>query len=125
MAEFGEMLAELRQDRHMTQEQLANKIFVTIGTISNYENGVHFPDVEKLIKLADFFNVTTDYLLGRASSDLSPDVFDEPFVGKKTIGSFLNDIKGLSDERRQALFVIMRDMQINTAVERYNKRENI
>lgn len=125
MAEFGEMLAELRQDRHMTQEQLADKIFVTIGTISNYENGVHFPDVEKLVKLADFFNVTTDYLLGRASSELSPDVFNETFVGKKTIGAFLNDVKSLSAERRQALLVIMRDMQINTAVEQYNKRENI
>ena len=49
MATFGELLAELRQDRHLTQEQLGKEIYVTAGTISNYENDVHFPDVEKLI----------------------------------------------------------------------------
>ena len=46
MANFGELLAELRQDRHLTQDQLAKIIFVTAGTISNYENNMHFPDVE-------------------------------------------------------------------------------
>ena len=55
MAQFGELLAELRQDRRLTQKELAQIIFVTDGTISNYENGVHPPDVDKLISLADFF----------------------------------------------------------------------
>ena len=55
MAQFNELLVELRQDRKMTQEDLAKVLFVTSGTISNYENGVHLPDIEKLISLADFF----------------------------------------------------------------------
>ena len=55
MIAFGEILAELRQDRKMTQKDLAQAMFVTVGTISNYENGVHYPDVEKLISLADYF----------------------------------------------------------------------
>ena len=57
MAQFGEILAELRHDKKLTQEQLGKIIFVTTGTISNYENNVHFPDVEKLEALADFFDV--------------------------------------------------------------------
>lgn len=65
MRKFGEILAELRQDHKLTQKDLAQEMFVSVGTISNYENGVHYPDVEKLISLADFFDVTTDYLLGR------------------------------------------------------------
>lgn len=63
MSNFGELLAELRLDRKMTQKDLAKMLFVSVGTISNYEKGVHFPDIEKLIDLADFFHVTTDYLL--------------------------------------------------------------
>lgn len=65
MAQFGEILAELRQDRGLTQRELAKLFFVTPGTISNYEKGRHLPDAERLIKIADYFSVTTDYLLGR------------------------------------------------------------
>lgn len=65
MAEFGELLAELRQDRGLTQKQLGKLLSVSTGTISNYENGVHYPDLEKLVTLADYFQVSTDYLLGR------------------------------------------------------------
>ena len=44
MAQFGEILAELRQDRGLTQRDLAKLFFVTPGTISNYEKGRHLPD---------------------------------------------------------------------------------
>ena len=40
MAQFGELLAELREDRKLTQKELAEIIYVSPGTISNYENGV-------------------------------------------------------------------------------------
>lgn len=43
MAEFGELLAELRKDRSMTQHELADVLHVSVGTISNYEKSVHFP----------------------------------------------------------------------------------
>ena len=67
MKQFGDRLAELRSDQSMTQKQLAGMLYVSPGTISNYENNVYYPDVEKLIALADLFHVTTDNLLGRSS----------------------------------------------------------
>ena len=54
MERFGEILTELRQDRAWTQRQLAERLHVSIGTISNYENNNHLPDVEKFIDLASF-----------------------------------------------------------------------
>lgn len=42
MATFGELLAELRQDKGLTQKQLGRVLSVSTGTISNYENGVHY-----------------------------------------------------------------------------------
>ena len=74
MATFGNILEELRKDRKMTQKELSEVIYVTTGTISNYENDRYLPDIEKLIMLADYFNVTIDYLLGRASYNLNPDI---------------------------------------------------
>ena len=41
MAQFGDLLAELRQDKKLTQKQLAKIIYVSSGTICNYENNVH------------------------------------------------------------------------------------
>ena len=52
MAKFGDLLSELRRDKKLTQDELAHILFVTSGTISNYENNVHYPDVVKLIQLA-------------------------------------------------------------------------
>ena len=49
MAQFGEILSELRRDKHMTQKELASELHVTSGTISNYEKGVHTPEIEKVI----------------------------------------------------------------------------
>lgn len=124
MAQFGELLAELRQDRKLTQKQLAQVIFVTPGTISNYENNAHFPDVEKLVELADFFGVTTDYLLGRSVVNLSLDILNEPVETGKTIGEFIKDFKGISPERRRILLQIMKDMKIGTMIDAYdNKKE--
>ena len=121
MAQFGELLAELRQDRKLTQEALAKILFVSSGTISNYENGVHLPDVEKLVSLANFFNVTTDYLLGRCSSQLSPDVLDSILLEGRTAGALLRDIQNISPERKQALNVLLSDMLFSTMVGQYNK----
>lgn len=62
---FGTRLRELREDHDMTQKQLATIISVSPRMISFYESGEHFPrDETILFKLADYFQVSTDYLLG-------------------------------------------------------------
>ena len=123
MALFGELLAELRQDKKLTQKELAQVIYVTPGTISNYENNAHFPDVEKLVELADFFGVTTDYLLGRSTFNLSLDIFNEYIGTDKTIGEIIEDIRSLSLHRKQTLLQIIKDMRIGTMLDSYDKKE--
>lgn len=124
MAEFGELLAELRKDRSMTQHELADVLHVSVGTISNYEKSVHFPDIEKLVNLADFFNVTTDYLLGRCESNLSPDVFQEMVTEGKTVGDMITALQQLPEERKRILVQIIDDMEFRMTISRYNKKEH-
>ena len=119
MAKFGEILSELRQNYGMTQKELAKVLYVSDGTISNYENGVHYPDVEKLMDIADFFNVTTDYLLGRCKNNLSPDIFSETLIGSKTTGEILENIQSLDEDHKQALKVILRDMECSMMLRQY------
>lgn len=60
----GKMIQQLREESHLLQADLAKKLGLGRTTISNYENNYSFPDLETLISIADFFNVSTDYLLG-------------------------------------------------------------
>ena len=62
----GDRLKRLRKERKLTQTELGNIINVTKVSISGYENGDRTPDTDNLRRLADFFGVTTDYLLGRS-----------------------------------------------------------
>lgn len=64
MVELGTKLRQLRQERHWTQNQIAQQIGVTASIVSAYETGIRFPSYETLIKLAHLYNVSTDYLLG-------------------------------------------------------------
>jgi transcriptional regulator with XRE-family HTH domain len=62
---IGQRIRELRKQHKMTQEQVAAFLNLAKSTISQYENSINEPDIETIVKLADRFNVTVDYLLGR------------------------------------------------------------
>lgn len=62
---FANRIRFLRQSMEINQVQLANKLGVTKQSVSNWENDNIMPSVEMLIRIADFFGVSTDYLLGR------------------------------------------------------------
>lgn len=64
MVDFGNILKELRLQAGLTQNDLAAKIGVTKSVISYYELSERSPSQEVLIKLANIFHVSTDYLLG-------------------------------------------------------------
>lgn len=63
--EFGKILRELRYSKQLTQTQLANDLGLAFSTISMYERGSRNPDFETLEAIADYFNVTIDYILGK------------------------------------------------------------
>ncbi|MCR4644784.1 MAG: helix-turn-helix domain-containing protein [Oscillospiraceae bacterium] len=78
MVDFGAKLKKLRMDAGMTQQQLAEKIWVTKTSISYYELSDRMPSPEVLVKLAAAFHVTTDYLLGLEEKKKYLDVSDLP-----------------------------------------------
>lgn len=65
MNSFGKRLKKLRLDKSLTQEQLGKIFNVTNVGVAKWESDNRFPDKETLVKIADYFNVTTDYLLCR------------------------------------------------------------
>lgn len=61
--EVGEKLRERRNTLHMTQDEVAEALGVTRQTISNWENGRSYPDIERIIRLSDIYQLSLDELL--------------------------------------------------------------
>lgn len=61
---FAERLKELRLEKELGQERLAEELGVSHGTISLWENNLREPKMSNLILLAQYFDVTIDYLVG-------------------------------------------------------------
>lgn len=100
---FGERLFQLRTERGIYQKQLAEYLSVSIGTISNYENSVHYPDLETLCRFADYFHVTTDYLLDLTDNTVPIDGLNVEMASNYTVGTALNTMLELSGPSRKQL----------------------
>ena len=61
--ELGKRITEIRKQNNMTQEDLAEKFHVTRQTISNWENGKSYPDLESLILISEQFDISVDMML--------------------------------------------------------------
>lgn len=61
--EFNQKLQELRKQKNLTQEELAEQLFVSRTAVSKWESGRGYPNIESLKAIANFFNVTIDELL--------------------------------------------------------------
>ena len=87
-------LKDLREDRDLRQADVASAVGIDQRSLSNYETGKTNPDSETVIKLAKFFGVTCDYLLGVSNINL----LDHRAVIKE-----LDDIKGRLEEIQKYL----------------------
>lgn len=69
---FANNLERIRKDKKVSQARLAKALGVTQQMISNYEKGLSSPNIEVLIKIADFFNISIDFLVGhKVKEDVS------------------------------------------------------
>ncbi|MGE5558687.1 MAG: helix-turn-helix domain-containing protein [Bacillota bacterium] len=97
MATFGERLRILREEKNMVQKEIGKLLDVSESTIGKYENDLRTPSPDSINKLADFFKVSTDYLLGRTNfrqpvkDDYSLEELPEPVL--REIEDFIEYIK--------------------------------
>lgn len=72
---FSQRLKELRTEKELSQGELAKELGISRASIINYENGERIPDVEFAQKIADYFFVTVDYLIGRIDARIKDNEF--------------------------------------------------
>jgi transcriptional regulator with XRE-family HTH domain len=96
MRMFGDRLKELRNSKHLTQEQLAEILKVNRAALANWETNRAYPDVNIIKELAIFFDVTIDFLLGKDEDSLIA-----------RIGAVLKANKGLLSKEEEEFLLKM------------------
>ena len=121
---IGERLAELREDRGLTQLELSKELHISNSSVSAYETGARVPNVETLKALAVFYDVTTDYLLGLTDDSISPAMLSEEFAKGVRKSTVLKMLEMLNAEQRAAELVVLESMRFYAEVTGKTATEN-
>ncbi len=103
MNQIAANLKQLRARKGILLKELAQELHCSVGTVSNYENGVHSPDLDTLILLADYYGVSVDYLLGHTRCSCPVDVLEQSIQDGYTVGRFLELLPCLDDKDKAYL----------------------
>lgn len=113
---IGKILSDLRKQKNITQEALAAELGVTAAAVSKWENGYTLPDILMLCALADFFEVTTDELLGRNREKKYAVIVTENQQLGKRIQAFAErygfETVGIFTAREEAITVAMQNEKV-------------
>ncbi|MDE7167893.1 MAG: helix-turn-helix domain-containing protein [Clostridia bacterium] len=99
-------LFELRTEKSLSQRELAKIMNVSQGTYNNWENENTQPSIEQLIALADFFEVSVDYLIGR--TDDMGNAVSLPNRSLDYAGKLINSV---DTETQEAIITILKKLQ--------------
>ena len=101
LKECGQRIQQLRKERELTQEQLAEKLNVSQNTIAKIESGLRRPSIDFLLEISEFFNVSTNYLVFGVHAE---DVEDEK--SKKDIDETIEKLL----EKKEELLKMQREL---------------
>ena len=110
---LGEKLKGLREDRDLKQIDVAQEINVLQASLSNYELDINQPDLSVLVKLANFYNVNIDYLLGNTDIKSSwKDYTEQIKLQNRTLssGKLVEDFNRLTVQDREHLIAILESL---------------
>ena len=102
-------IRELRAEKNITQLRLSLELEVSQETVSAYENGKHLPSLKSLIKMADIFHVSTDYLIGERMEQVYQEKDGQQYdpFNEKLEMKLQKIFQKLSDKQRTILFDYM------------------
>lgn len=124
---IGNRIKELRTSKNLTQEDIAKMVKVSKATISNYEKGKVSPPIELLIKLAERYDVSIDWLCGLSNEEIPRlmsygDAFFRLVEIDKVIGFSVEDVTFFSNLRGTA---VLFDATLTKALEEYQEMVNL
>ena len=119
---FNERLKMLREERGFTQQHLAEVLNLSSGAVSHYENGTNEPTIETLIRMADILNISVDYLVGSADTNILPDEMKKPYCKGVGTMNFLQRAIQLDQSHRQELNYLLKCLELEQFASNKSKR---
>ena len=105
---IGDILKELRLKRQLTSEQLCERLGIKGGSYRNYERNDRKPNYDTLVKLADYYGVSTDYILGRPNAKAPKDPFDEIETIDEMEKDLIKEWLNLDEKSRKSFLDVLR-----------------
>ena len=100
-------LRELRDEKGVTQQVVGDALGITQQAVYNYENGVTEPDIDMLKAIANYFDVSIDYLVGHSNIRFSTTELESYKLNEQE-ASFIDSIRGFNDDYRKVLLELLR-----------------
>lgn len=129
---IGQRIKYIRINSGMNQKELATKLRIANSTMSQYESGQRIPSDDLKLKIAEIFNVTIDYLLGRTDDptpirDVNQDLYDEhdyskeleDFIKDNEISAAFQDYGSWTEEEKRNLLNFVKGQK---ALKELNKK---
>ena len=110
---LGERIKRLRQEKGWSQAQLSKKLNTHQKQISGYERGIHAPSIELLIKMAEIFNVTLDYIASDEQEDKS-----RIQIADRELMLTVKEIDALPEEDRATIKAVLNTFIIKNRFQR-------
>ena len=104
----------LREDKKISQTKLAEDLFIGRSTMSEYENGTKQPPISVLVKIADYFDVSLDYIAGRTDKKVSIEKINT-ILSTQYGKTLLNDFCNLQKDEKKAIEILIQTYK------KYNK----
>ncbi len=94
---FARILQDLREDRDISRKDLALALNISVSTLGMYEQGRREPNIDMLIKMADYFDVSIDFLVGRSFKNENNELLVEALHIKNKIDKLPQGYKNIID----------------------------
>lgn len=123
---FSNRLKSLRKELNLTQSILADKLGIVRTAVTNYETGRALPDPNTLEKIAEIFNVSTDYILGRTDTRITNPLGNHSTsYGDSNVSISYDDILNYIDKHLASLPEAQKDYLVKQVNEKYWNSKNI
>ena len=92
---FARILQDLREDRDISRKDLAMVLNISVSTLGMYEQGRREPNIDMLIKIANYFDVSIDFLVGRSFKNENNEMLTEALHVKNKINKLPQEYKDI------------------------------
>lgn len=109
---FAEILRELRQKRKLSQKQFAKEIFISPSAVSQYETGRTTPSRENLERIARYFGVSVDYLMGHSGIAEIEDLMNEEYCDEISVAELMKKCMRIKGKARETLLAVISALEL-------------